>query len=136
VAKRLAPKRLFRNNDFVSFYEGAGSPHKRMKRMASENLDVLQNIEFALVTTHREYPAVDDSAVAEALRCAIRGKEPSEETAELLLSRLGATRQIRPDISDSVWQEGLQVILGSVKRRSKLRPGETSYLDFVADYIK
>jgi len=103
--------------------------------MASENLDVLQNIEFALVTTHREYPTVDDSAVAEALRYAIRGKESDGETAELLHSRLGAIRQLRSDIPNSVWQECLQVILASVKRRSKLRPGETSYLDFVAPYI-
>jgi hypothetical protein len=106
-----------------------------MKRMSSENPDVLQNIESTLVTTHRECAAVDDSTIAEALRCAIKGRNPSDETAALLYARLASVRQLRSDVPKSLWQEGLQVVLDSVKRHSDLRPGETSYLDFVKDYV-
>jgi len=50
-----------------------GGSHKLLKRMPRDHLDVLQNIEFILVTGYREDRSIDDRIVADALKAAING---------------------------------------------------------------
>ena len=137
MAKRQPPKRLFKNRDRVSSYESerSRSPIKLMKRMAGAHEDVLQNIEFALVSRHREDPGIDDRAVDEALRCYLNDTEPSDARVADLVGALEAIRQFREDISDDVWHDGLRVVRDSVHRHSRLRRGETGYLAFAGQYV-
>jgi len=134
MAKRQLPKRLFKQ-DHVSSYKADISPKARMKRLAREHEDVLQNIEFALVRCHRDDPRVDDRVADEALGAAIRGVEPDEPHAADVFAALASIRQMREDVEDGVWRDALQVVRDSVRRHSERRPGETSYLDFVAPYV-
>ena len=106
-----------------------------MKRMMRDHEDVLQNIEATLVSIHRKEPGIDDCAIADALRAALAGTAPTEERRRRLVGALGAVRKIRTDIPDSIWQDGLRVVLASVRRHSTLRPGATGYLDFVSPFI-
>lgn len=47
--------------------------HKLMKRMTQDHLDILQNIEFVLVTGYRDDHSIDDRIVADALE-AVQGR--------------------------------------------------------------
>jgi hypothetical protein len=135
MAKGKLPKRLFKDPDRVSSYQHNQSPIKRMKRMASGHEDVLQNIEFALVTRHRGDPTIDDRAVSEALRACIKHTEPVDPRAADLVAALAGIRELREDVPDDVWLEGLRVVEESVRRHSHLRSGEKSYLAFAAQFI-
>jgi uncharacterized alpha-E superfamily protein len=135
MAKRNLPKRLFKTPDRVSSYQHDRSPTSRMKHMARDHEDVLQNIEFALVNGHREDPEIDDRDVFEALRVSLNDGETDEERVDGLVMALRATRQFREDITDDVWREALRVVADSVKRHSERRPGETSYLSFAGQFV-
>ena len=108
---------------------------KLMDRMHRDHLDVLQNIEFVLVTGYREDRAVDDRIVAEALKAAIHGEIPAEGPGQSLCEGLNAMRDFRADVSDATWRDALRTILQSVSRHSNARAGETGYLDFVKDFV-
>jgi len=110
-------------------------PRKLMKQMIRHRQDVLQNIEFALVTGYREDRSIDDRIIADALRAAIQGDVPQDPRAVSLNKGLEGIRQLRSDISDDIWQDGLRVVLQSVHRHSSLEPGCRWYLDFVSDFI-
>jgi len=113
----------------------AAEPADPMKEMMREHQDVLQNIEFTLVTAWRSRPAIDDRAALDALTAALRREEPAEEARRLLFDQLRAARETRPDVSDETWGKGLRVVADSVRRRSDLRPGSTDYLDFVSPFL-
>ena len=51
-SKKL-PKRLFKNKEVVHAYEHERATKSAVKRMTRDHLDVLQNIEFALVSQAR-----------------------------------------------------------------------------------
>jgi hypothetical protein len=108
---------------------------KLMERMAKDHLDVLQNIEFIIVTKYREDSSIDDGIVAEALKGAMGNGLPQDERAVLINEALQAMRELRSDVSDSVWRAGLQTVLDSVHRHSDLMPGRTDYLDFVCQFV-
>lgn len=110
-------------------------PQKSMKRMARDHLDVLQNIEFALVSRYRSDRSIDDRIVADALRAAILDTAPEDIRAQSLNEGLADIREIRSDVSDDIWRDGLRTVLQSVHRHSSLIPGSRGYLDFVSDYI-
>jgi hypothetical protein len=103
--------------------------------MSRDHQDVLQNIEFALVTGHREDPRVDDRDARSALRACLQGKDADGPRAARLAESLAAIRRLREDISDAVWNDALRVIEESVRRHSGFRPGETSYLAFASQFI-
>ena len=103
--------------------------------MTEEHADVLQNIEFALVSAFREDQRVDDRDVAAALRAAIAGEAPAEDTVESLVARLAGIRRMRADISDETWLDGLKVVLESVQRHSLRRRGDYDYLLFVENFL-
>ena len=135
MAKRKLPRRLFKAPDRVSSYQHDRSSTSRMKQMSREHLDVLQNIEFSLVSGYRKDPSIDDRAVLEALGASLSNREPGEQPVSGLVMALRAMREYREDITDDVWREALHVIVDSVKRHSELRPGETSYLSFADRFV-
>ncbi len=133
---RMPPRRLFKNADRVSSYQIGQSPTKRMKQMSRDHLDVLQNIEFALVRSYRDDQRVDDQMVDAALRACLSGEEPDDPQVIAIVASLAEVREMREDISDDIWRDALRVIEESVRRHSERHPRETSYLDFAAKYIK
>ena len=108
---------------------------KLMKRMSRDHQDVLQNIEFVLVTRYREDRTIDDRIVADALEAAIHGDTPEDTLAQSLNESLEGMREFRREISDETWRDCLRTVLQSVHRHSSLRPGSRGYLDFVSDFI-
>ena len=110
-------------------------PRKSMKHMTRDHLDVLQNIEFFLVSGYRSDQSIDDCIVADALIAAILDAEPEDSRARSLNENLENIRELRPDIPDDIWRDGLRTVLESVHRHSSLKPGSRDYLDFVSDYV-
>lgn len=110
-------------------------PRKLLKRMTRDHQDLLQNIEFALVSRYRDNGTIDDRIVADALRAVIQGTIPADARAQSLTEGLEEIREFRSDVSDEIWRDGLRTVLQSVHRHSSLRPGSRGYLDFVSDFI-
>jgi hypothetical protein len=108
----------------------------RMKRVARDHEDVLQNIEFVLVNGAGNDPELDDKTVARALRACLVSKDAEHPGADRLVRQLVELRETRADVSDDVWRESLRVVLESVDRHSSFEPGETSYLDFAGEFIE
>src|SRR4051812_22478219 len=121
--KRKLPKRRPADREVVPFWKKDQSPAKLMKRMSRDHLDVLQNIEFALVNCHRHDPGIDDLAVATALRhaLAVGGTEPAEPRVAELVQALDEARAHRADVSDDLWRDALRVVADSVKTHSRLQ---------------
>ncbi len=103
--------------------------------MARHHLDVLQNIEFVFISGYRSDRSIDDRIVADALRAVILDTEPENDRAQSLSESLESIRELRADISDDIWQDGLRTVLQSVHRHSSLKPGCRWYLDFVSDFV-
>lgn len=140
-AKRARKRRLSRSNTYVQQLSRKkeqkaimGTP-QMADYMVERHQDVLQNIEFTLIEGWRSDRSIDDSVVADALTAAIQNRTPARETVADLVSALDQMRQIREDVTDELWRNGLQTILQSVHRHSKLRPGQRDYLEFVSPYI-
>ena len=110
-------------------------PRALLKRMSRDHQDVLQNIEFVLVSGYRSDRSIDDRIVANALKAAILDDIPEDALAQSLNEGLEEVREIRSDISDDIWRDGLRTVLQSVHRHSSLIPGSRGYLDFVSDYV-
>ena len=110
-------------------------PRKSMKHMARDHLDVLQNIEFVLVSGYRSDRSIDDRIVADVLIAAIFDAEPEDTRARSLNESMESIRVLRSDIPDDIWRDGLRTVLESVHRHSSLKPGSRGYLDFVSDYV-
>jgi hypothetical protein len=108
---------------------------KLMERMARYHQDILQNIEFTLVTGYRDNHSIDDCIIADALEAAIRGSMPQDDRAISLNNGLQSVCQFRSDVSDDIWRDCLRVVLQSVHRHSTLEPGCRLYLEFVSDFI-
>jgi len=108
---------------------------KLLKRMTRDHQDVLQNIEFILVSGYRDDHSIDDCIVADALKAAIRHDVPQDPRAASLHEGLRGVRELRADVSDDIWRDGLRTVLQSVHRHSGLKPGSRGYLDFVSDFI-
>ena len=108
---------------------------KLLKRMTRDHHDLLQNIEFILVSGYREDGSIDDRIISDALKAAIRGDTAEYALAESLNEDLEEMRLLRSDVSDDIWRDGLRTVLQSVQRHSNLRRGEREYLDFVCDFI-
>lgn len=109
--------------------------NKLMKRMTKDHVDVLQNIEFILVTSHRENSSIDDRIIADALKATIDNDVPQDERAISIKENLQDMYEFRGDVSDDIWHAGLRTVLQSVQRHSDLRPGSTEYLNFVSEFI-
>jgi hypothetical protein len=139
--KRMRRKRATQkkaNIRLMSLHSGMGEAPgsgKLLKRMTRDHQDVLQNIEFVLVSAYRDDHSIDDRIVAAALRAAIHGDVPEDARAQSLNEGLEEIRELRSDTSDEIWRDGLRTVLQSVHRHSDLRLGEREYLDFVCDFV-
>ena len=139
--KRLRRKRALQKKDNIrqmpsqKKFGTALKPRKSMKRMARDHLDVLQNIEFVLVSGYRSDRSIDDRIVADVLIAAILDAEPEDTRARSLNESMESIRVLRSDIPDDIWRDGLRTVLESVHRHSSLKPGSRGYLDFVSDYV-
>ncbi len=109
-------------------------PRALLKRMTRDHQDVLQNIEFVLVSGYRSDRSIDDRIVADALKAAIHDEVPEGDLAQSLNESLEEIRVLRSDISDDIWRDGLRTVLESVHRHSSLIPGCRLYLDFVSGF--
>jgi hypothetical protein len=136
---RVPPKRLFKNKDRIDAYKHDRSTKVGLKRMTRDHVDVLQNIEFALVKGARENRSIDDRMIDQALRACMNRTAPPDDAGyqvDGLCGALNAIRLMREDVSDEIWTAGLRTVDDSVRRHSNLSPGETSYLDFIQSYIR
>ncbi|MBL7106779.1 MAG: hypothetical protein ISS77_04130 [Phycisphaerae bacterium] len=127
----LKPKFKKRRN-----YERKEKPEKIYKRMSRDHLDVLQNIEFSIVSTCRNHEDIDDRIVASAVKTAISGSDPVGELSAILIDDLVQVRQMRGGSApDNIWIDGLKVVLWSVRNHSDLQPGDRDYLTFIQNYV-
>jgi hypothetical protein len=110
-------------------------PRKSIKHMARDHLDVLQNIEFVLVSGYRSDRSIDDRIVADVLIAAILDAEPEDIRARSLNESLENIHVLRSDIPDDIWRDGMRTVLESVHRHSSLKPGCRLYLDFASDFV-
>lgn len=139
--KRLKRKRAMQkkaNIRWMSSQKKFGTtpkPRRSMNRMARDHLDILQNIEFVLVSGYRNDRSIDDCIVADALKAAIFDTEPEYTRARSLNEGLEDIHELHSDISDDIWQDGLRTVLQSVHRHSSLMPGSRGYLYFVSDFV-
>ena len=106
------------------------------RRMIRDHVDLLQNIEATLVEAAHQSDDFDDYIVELVLRAAIARGEPDNPTVIEAKSRLEIIRDMRRDVTDELWINGLQTIYSSLRRHSDCRPGDTTYLDFVAGYVR
>ena len=116
-------------------YERKEKPEKIFKQMTRDHLDVLQNIEFSIVSTYCDRSDIDDRIIASALKTAIVGGEPADALSAVLINNLTNTRRMHADVSDTIWANGLKVVLQSVHTHSDARPGDREYLKFIQNYV-
>jgi tRNA isopentenyl-2-thiomethyl-A-37 hydroxylase MiaE len=113
-------------------------PEKIFREMTQNHIDVLENIEFAIVNAWRENRQIDDKAVAAALKAVIKSEEPKNILSCLLVKALEGARLIRSDVSEEIWAKGLKVVLESVYTHSPadvIEQGDTYYLEFADMFI-
>ena len=108
---------------------------KMEDRMIQHHQDILQNIEFAMMSGYRNCNDVDDSVIADALKAVILSQEPEKELSAQLIEGLDSIRQMRNDLDEDLWRDGLRTVLRSVQRHSNLHPGSTNYIDFVSTFV-
>lgn len=131
--KRVAQKKAnIRQISLDSEFKETLGTRKLLRRMTRDHLDVLQNIESVFISAYHEDGSIDDHIIAEVLKAAIRGEEPVSSRAQSISDDLDEIRNLRADVTDNVWRDGLKTVLQSVQRHSDLRPGEREYLDFVS----
>jgi hypothetical protein len=104
-------------------------------RMMRQYQDVLQNVEFGLVTAYREWDEVDDRVVDRALQATILKTQAADPLAQRIVDLLDEVRSQREDVADDVWRDAMRVVLNSARRHSACRAGDTNYLDFAARFI-
>ncbi len=104
-------------------------------KMVHNHQDILQNIEFMIISEYRQDGGIDDRIVAEALKAFILNTEPQDKSVDRLKQILGSARRLRDDVSNDLWRDGLRIVLRSVHDHSDLEPGSTHYLDFINEFI-
>jgi hypothetical protein len=136
MAKKQPPKRLFKSRDVVTPYKNDPTGVKLMKRISGEHADVLQNIEFTILQCHKQDGRIDDRAVSAAIHACLHDEEPDDPRVADIVEALESMRDFRDDVDDDVWRKALQVVDDSVRRHSQLQPGQTSYLSFIAQFVR
>ncbi len=110
-------------------------------RMIAYHEDLLQNIEFFVLEAYRRdtLGGIDDRAVLDGYRKAILGDRSDNSPSGMVVFTIANARAMRESIGsvdDALWRDALRVLMRSVKKHSELRPGETSYLDFVGYFVR
>jgi hypothetical protein len=96
-------------------------PRKSIKHMARDHLDILQNIEFVLVSGYRSDRSIDDRIVADALRAVILDTEPEDIRARSLNESLENIHVLRSDIPDDIWRDGMRTVLEALQLETRLQ---------------
>jgi len=138
MAKNNLPKRLFKNKDVVHTYQHEREIKAGMKQMVREHMDVLQNIEFALIACSQKDPRIDDWMIDSALEHILQRIEMGKGTKPqvwMMCQILEQMRETRADVTDDIWHGGLRTVRESVRRHSNLQPGEKTYIQFVSQYL-
>ena len=107
----------------------------REQRMIRDHADMLQNVESALVSVAKESDKIDDHVVEQVLRFSINHDSSEDPMVWWAMDVLATIRQQRPDVTDDLWRDAMRVVYTSLKRHSTCEPGDTSYLDFVSQYV-
>ena len=115
--------------------QSAKKTEKDFKFMTEHHVDILQNIEFSLVTAWRDDSDIDDKDTAAALKTVINEGQAENQQVKSLVSVLENIRMQRLDVSDDIWKKGLKVVLDSVYTHSNAKEGDTDYLEFASDFI-
>lgn len=136
MAKNQLPKRIFKNQDVASPFQPSRSLGKLMKRMARDHPDVLQNIEFALVTCHRQDRSLDDRVMDAALRASLASQPPEDPGVAIVFESLASVREMRHAVPADIWSDCLRVVQDSIHTHSARTPGETAYLAFASRYVR
>ena len=139
LRKNLAKRRKQRANRTSNALVNTKPASARViERVTRDNIDLLQNIEFALADCYRhdELEAIDDAKVMKALRQSLLGLEPDDSPEGLLLEALRAVRQFRDGIPEELWNDAVRVVMASVHGHSRMAPGDTGYLDFMEPYVR
>ncbi len=111
------------------------NPNRMFREMTEYHVDVLQDIEFSIVSAWRRDERIDDRAVSLALKAAIAGSEASDELAGAIAHELRDARRLRADVSEEIWTKGLKVVLESVGNHSSARAGDIGYLSFIEPFV-
>lgn len=107
-----------------------------LSRTPRDYPDVLQNIEFVLVSGYQQDDTIDDRTVARALHIALGDNEKRDVQVDSLVQSLDGIREFQTYISGKAWSDCLRTVLQSVHRHSNCKPGITDYLEFVSNFIR
>lgn len=130
-----AKRRARRPESTVTLISTLLAKDSLMTRMIHEHSDLLQNLEFVLVTVAGEFDEVDDCVIERTLRNWIAGKPAEDPVAEAATHLLSEIRESRPDVDDTLWANAMRVVYTSLRDRSSCQAGETSYLGFVSRFV-
>ncbi len=130
-----AKKRTRRPEATVTLCGSLKVKHAEQRRMVRDHADILQNIEFTLVDAARESAELDDHLVEQILRHTIVCTSAEDPIVTWAMTLLAEARDLRAEVSDSLWRDALRVIYTSLKRHSTCQPDDTRYLDFVSQYM-
>ena len=115
------------------------NPNKLRRQMTQEHPDILQNIEFVLLSAYRRDKTIDDAACLQAVQAALGGETPSDEGVRGLVQGIADIRALirtgEASVSDELWNDCLLVVGNSIKFWSTLNPGARGYLDYVLTFI-
>lgn len=127
----MAPKRPKKRRPYVKEV----SPSRMFKEMTNKHVDVLQNIESAIIGVYQNNENLDDHLVASALHASIHSSTTDHELSNQLIQSFEDVRLLRSDISDIIWIWGLKVVLDSVHTHSSAQSGDTDYLNFISNFV-
>ena len=135
--KRKASKEKARKEKQRQAKAVKAQQHSRrlLRRMSEEHPDILQNIEFGIVTAWRDDDSIDDCVVLEALRVHRCGEESEDARVRSIVHYLEQFREMRSDCSEEMWEDCLRVVSDSVRTHSLLEPESTGYLRFASRFI-
>jgi len=114
----------------------AKDPRKMMKQISENHLDLLQNIEFALISCYRRDDTVDDCILRDVLKAILFKKTYDDIRIQELAAQLQAIREMREDISADIWNDALRVVLDSINTHSSLAPEARGYIDYISPFVK
>jgi len=109
--------------------------HSLKRKITGEYTDLLQNIEFAIVSCWDLDSGVNDLVVHQAVRAVILDELPAENSSQRVVLALRKIRDFREDIPEEIWTDALRVIIDSVKFHSTLREDSSEYLEFVSNFV-
>lgn len=138
LRKRLKKRRLqLERGERLPLVKVNPASIRTMERIAGRHVDLLQNIEAAILDCYRRDldNAIDDASVLKALRQFLLGRKLDDSPQGLLVEALNAVREFRSEVPDELFRDAVRVVMASVETHSTLSRGETSYLEFIQGFL-